>query len=694
MDNSQLTRLTITSQEFFDSASSSLHGEKKANKATGLLDRQRLISNLIEEEGITLQEMRHSFSDTSGLSVGQKEKLAQSLLLCSESSSTSKEQKEVINHCLNTEEFGKRILEKFPKNADKILTESTRLDGETISASGAKKAADDAVTLQNNQIFLGELKSFVANVITDDNKEATLQDIKASLGQDFESRLHLSEIQPTAVNGLSKKFDDALLAEDKPLKESLDDLVEQLEQSNTLDEDKLLASTKLDSMDDIREKLLLIVGEISESGDPEAEKLLDSITPLATEEYLDRLLEAESENGIDNEPPPPLTVVGHDSELSGGNEHGLITGKVDRTYRVEKDDFDYHQAAKQMMQDNDFTLVRKNTTLSRAREFASLVSKPTSEEDIINNLLGSDKKEAPPLAPEASSFKKFGNFLKSRTSKEPSESTHPIEDTLKLAEKESKQDRGVSILKDSNGHELVKLDDRKSFFNHYKGGEPNFRGMYGQAGMMNPNAHMITALKAMESGIKSPLIILPTTKGVSDKQKLDFYKSNLSALLEAGYKPENISLHQGKVFGRISKDLEANIEEAREEIYARHAAKELANDTKFGLVGDADSLNAHFDDPDIARQLEGMEDLTADEQAQQVRQSLEQKESAAADELTEQKGTLPEVPIATGEFIPEPSEANDLKSNLESKLEQQTTPEVEVPKEEKPAPRAPRAPKM
>ncbi|WP_210499044.1 hypothetical protein [Vibrio crassostreae] len=586
-----------SNEKYFDSYDKNVHGASKSNlrmKTLKLLkERKDETMEFVQGYGVTTEELYSAFSDDSKLSASQKSKLAKTLYLVANDDNLEETQKRLLSSFLVTNPTCSKELGEL--DTTKISTQSTSIKDNVFSMKEVESALSTIEAIDKktaaNKLYIGLEKAFCSSDVDEalnpvDIREKTLElisDLKINEGSeldDLKSTLRDfievdGEVDPNHFESTLKELTDA---SDKSVKELESSLVE---------------ANNAESYSQVRGKIAML-GETIKADNPSLSKRID----LAT--------------GGSNQVLDDFALFTNTETISGGTSFGLLQSSVDRSKTVVMDAVDYSSEFDAILEKEEFTFTKRVSRLEKIRSSdvreAEVIQSmiPKGSPDLEKNDLENDL-EADPKIKKAKAL--FDDIVASK----------------------------VSDVKDSKGDSLLVIDTRKKLvdFTPLASDKP-YRASFSKSGFMNKSVHKMAALKARESGVKKPVIHLPTAKGVTDEQKIQFFKSMYSELLDAGYAPDKIDCSSIKADGaRFESNLSKTLKEAQKEVLESKGLAQLSSDMEMGGLADiSDKENL---EKIVDSRVEGNLDPN-----QLAQGTFEQKMEDGIDKSIQQQASAPE----------------------------------------------------
>lgn len=630
--SSSLTDFIKGNRHFFESSQLDIHGGEKQNSIKLLQDRRWELGFFIKQQGIYQEELNHAFGESSSLSETQKKMLVESLILFSELDDSDEISKFTINNFIQNSKYGEEVLSDHPAIAKNISDNQSKLTSSATTVDSIEAALDTVIESQKTQFVINDLQSFVA-VIEDDKqlRYTTAPELKNYLvnsitfGEESEQSKELHE---------SLAFIDDL--ELSAPEEVLQSLKEKIDNTRTASNAKILDRAQklgFETSDELISGSFQLANEAAKCPSNNhlglGEKAIQMI-----DNQLELLGDDAPEVKIDPE-LRPLILDKSGEVVHDNSEYGALYARpTEDTNLVTKFDRDFTKEAHAIMLDNEITLSRVPSKFENARLIVekgrSALKGDKSDLDKILNAT---------LTPEQEPETRLGRFLKKVPIIKDRIGDKPEVD--KLTDSPEKGNNGLSVLKNRNGTQLATISNKERIYNRAKGTNPSFHASYDKAGFMKPEVHKLVALKAKEAGIKKPIVILPSAKGITEEQKVEFFKSNYRSLMEAGYMPDEIGMHNGSLLPMNSK-LKAKLNEAIEEINGDFIHRQAADDFEIGGLAGEDMLEELDFVTQKAEEVAKAEaELKAQQQlAQQENQNLS---ATADDEVALAQGVTPEL---------------------------------------------------
>ncbi len=667
---------------FFESSSRDIHGSEIKNTSALLQDRKWEITWFIKNHGLEGKDLIGAFSTDSELSDAQKKNLAEALLLSSALDKPHEVAKDIIDNFLLHSPIGESVLESSPNLKAQLLESQADC---TRGSTSTHAIAANLETLENykeEQYLINDLKGFVAlddvseelNLGVENKAELNLEasneldnkstnnaikfnvgsDLKAHLESKIDASKTLNDDQKQVIKERLSSLDGKSFESSEMAKSYLGNIVDEFKQESEAKLDAAVRKSNFISPSDFMEQTLVNSLALANHKSPETVDIVNRATSLNQgREFLPKPDESSDIH-------PQLIIDSKGDVISVSSQDGMIMGAINRNESLRKKDVDYATNIHELLKEKELTLTRivpdkgfiadKYDKYKKSREkrtsldgFAKLTQQNEQEASGVRSLL----KKAPLV----------GKYVKDAEPKEPNP---PSTDIV---------EKGSSELVDKDGDALLVMSDKESVFEKVMNTDASFRVNYEQKGFMNPDAHKFAALKAKESGLKNPYIILPSRKDVSDRQKLEFFKSNYRALLKAGYESDEVGYHKGATLF-LNSGLKEAIEQAKKDISLEFAAQQTALDYEDGGLA-APSVMDEFDNFDEHQKA-----------AEEALKKLQEEKAANEQQLSEAVAQT-----VTPNDVPEESDSNELtteKTNESSLADKLTNAQNQQETSEKP----------
>ena len=593
---------------FFESSNKDIHGVEKSDISKLYQDRQWELTWFIKNEGLTFEDLNFAFSEQGDLSEVQKKHLAEVLLLSSTLDSPNEIIKDTIDNFLLSNEVGSKALESAPKLKEKLLevqSDATRNSISTRAMSSNLKVIEE---YSESQFLINNLKSFVA-IIGDEEKDLlelknTNKPINALRNNDvgelkqlvtkLSKEQDLSDKQKEDLLSKLSSVDVGAFHSAPEAKDAINKIAEHMKNeadqklSNIVEKSNFSNNSAF-----VHQTLVTALSLLNQEGE-----VCQSLVKRAQDVNHKRELLPQKQE-LEDELQPQIVLGESGQTISIPSDSGIIMGRIQREDHLRRNDVDYGKKISLHLLEQGLILRKLQQESGKFDKLSSFFSKREADEG-LDRLLEVESKAEPPQPT---------SMIKGLLKKTPLIGSYIKDDTTSAANLlENKEVLGTSELVDKDGNVLLTMSNDKSLFDAITSQEPSFRVNYKNKGAMDPQAHKFAALKAMEAGIERPHIILPSKKGVSDEQKLEFYKSNLRALLDAGYKPDAIEWHRGENF-LMSSSLKDAMKEAKSQISMEYAADQTALSLEEGaivgedMLAELENLEQHESEALVAQEL-------------------------------------------------------------------------------------------
>lgn len=630
--SSSLTDFIKGNRHFFESSQLDVHGSEKQNSIKLLQDRRWELGFFIKQQGIYQEELNHAFSEKSTLSEPQKKMLIESLILFSELDDSDEISKFTINNFIQNSKYGADVLNDHPAIARNISEHQSKLTNSATTVDSIDAALDTVIESQKTQFVINDLQSFVA-VLEDDKqlRYTTAPELKSYL---VDSITFGEENEQSKELHQSLSFiDDLELSSPEEVINSLKDRISDIKTASNA---KLLDSAQrlgFETPDELISGSFQLANEAAKCPSNNHLDLGEKAIQMI-DNQLELLGDDTPELKIDPD-LKPLILDSNGEVVHDNSEYGALYARPTEDINlITKFDRDFSKEANAIMLENEITLSRVPPKFENAR---LIVEKGRAalkgDKSDLSKILDAS------LNPEQEPETRLGRFLK----KVPiiKDRIGDKSEVEKFTDSAENGNNGLSVLKSRNGTQLATISNKERIYNRAKGTKPSFHASYNKIAFMKPEVHKLVALKAKEAGIKKPIVILPSAKGITEDQKVEFFKSNYRSLMEAGYMPDEIGMHNGSLLPMSSK-LKARLNEAKEEINGDFIHRQVADDFEIGGLAGEDMLE------ELEFVTQKAEEVAKAEAELRAQQQLAQEEhnnlsATADDEVALAQGVTPEL---------------------------------------------------